>query len=481
MEDESHLVRKGLKDVNQDKYRNWLFEHFTSDDEGPDDMVYEILDKIDFDYLYAGAQDIAEVAKRIADSIEHLSFPNHVLKIKSRQGLIVIGTAGDDKYELLEPPLLLIDGGGNDEYLFSGTNSTFPVTVIVDAAGNDRYISTDTAKPGIAGAVLGMSVLIDKSGDDHYESVSVAQGAGLFGVGLLMDYSGDDTYTGNKMVQGAGFFGIGIAADSAGSDSLYCIMSSQGFGYTKGIGLLVNFEGNDRYVAEDDTLLNASSQSPEHNLSLAQGSAFGKRADYVDGHSWAGGVGILCDVSGDDQYSAGLFSQGCAYWFAVAMLIDGSGNDNYNGVWYVQGSGAHFGVALLDDFDGDDTYTASHNMAVGAGHDFTIGYLNERGGNDTYTVPNLSLGGGNANGIGIFHDHSGDDSYTTKGGTTLGRANAVRSAGVRANLHVWGVFVDGGGTDQYDQDYAGNASRWIGPESQPETPNALEIGVGIDR
>jgi hypothetical protein len=268
-------------------------------------------------------------------------------------------------------------------------------------------------------------------------------------------------------------------ADSSGNDSMYCVIGSQGYGYTRGCGLLINYEGNDVYVAEDDTVLNSSSQNSEHNVSLAQGTGFGKRADFIDGHSWAGGVGILCDAKGDDRYSAGLFAQGCAYWFSVGLLLDGDGNDSYNGVWYVQGSGAHFGVGLLDDFGGDDSYTATDNMAVGAGHDFTIGYFNERDGNDTYSVPNLSLGGGNANGIGIFHDHLGDDTYTTKGGVTLGRANPSKG-GPRRYLHVFGIFVDGGGNDTYDVDYAGQNTRWIGPKADPENPDPYEIGVGID-
>jgi len=219
-EDEDHFFSKALKEVDNDKHRNWLFEHFIGDEEEPDDRVYELVDKINFSYLYSGAQDIAEVVNRIADSLDQLPFPSKMVEVQTRQGLIVVGTSGIDKYTFLEPPLLIIDGGGDDEYKFSGTNSSYPLTVIIDLAGNDRYISTDKNRPGIGGAVLGMSVLIDKAGDDIYEGINLAYGSGLFGVGLLMDNSGDDLYTGQSLVQGAGVFGIGILADSAGNDSL---------------------------------------------------------------------------------------------------------------------------------------------------------------------------------------------------------------------------------------------------------------------
>ncbi|RKX22110.1 MAG: hypothetical protein DRP45_11660 [Candidatus Zixiibacteriota bacterium] len=478
--DDDALFSQGIRHANKEKYRQRLFDYFVGEDEQYHDLVYEMIEKIDFNRMYAGAQDIAEAVKRLADSAESHVFPSAKMEFKTRKGLIVIGSTGDDVFEYYNPPLLIVDGGGNDTYLFSGFPNDYPLAVIVDLAGDDRYISTDTTKPGIGGAVIGMSVLVDREGNDYYETVNLAQGAGLFGVGILQDASGDDIYVSMNSSQGAGQFGIGILTDNAGNDSLYCQSTSQGFGYSRGCGLLVDYEGNDHYVAEDENIINPSSQSKEHNSSLAQGVGFGKRADYLDGHSWAGGVGILCDLQGNDTYSAGLFAQGCAYWFSIGMLLDGDGDDHYNGVWYVQGSGAHFGVGYLDDFNGNDVYTATHNMAVGAGHDFTIGYFNERSGNDTYTVPNLSLGGGNANGIGIFHDHSGDDTYNTKGGVTLGRANAG-TAGVRQYLNVFGIFVDGGGNDTYGEPYAENGVRWIGPTSREEDPSDHEVAVGIDK
>lgn len=482
VDDDDHLFKRGLGGANKDKYREKLFKRFMSDEDGSDKVVEEVIGKMDFDYLLAGAQDLAEAVTRISDSSSTFAFPSRIIEIKTRKGLIIVGTDKNDRYEYPNAPLLIIDGGGDDHYEFSGMNPDFPFSAIVDVSGNDRYLSNDTTKPGIGGAVLGMSVLIDRSGDDFYSAKGVAQGSGMFGVGLLLDLAGDDIYSGETYVQGSGLFGVGILADSSGHDFFYCVTQSQGFGYTRGCGLLINFEGNDVYIAENDTVLNPSSQSSEDNNSLAQGCGFGKRADYLDGHSWAGGIGILCDGAGNDRYSAGLFAQGCAYWFSVGMLIDGGGADSYDGIWYVQGSGAHFGVGLLDDFGGDDTYNANSdpkNMAVGAGHDFTIGFLNERGGNDKYNVPNLSLGGGNANGIGIFVDQAGNDRYMTKQGTTLGRAHGSLS-GPRQFLHTIGLFIDMGGIDTYSADWAKENSNWIAPHTDTTNPNLFEIGVGID-
>jgi hypothetical protein len=480
VDDDDHFFINAIDEMDKRISREELFEYFVRENEEYDKLIEEVAPSVDYNLLFAGAQDIAEAIKRVADSLEFISFPVKRREIVTERGLIVVGTAGRDDYEYATPPLLILDGGGDDTYRFSGYPEKYPLSAIIDVSGNDRYVSADTTKPGIGGAVMGMSVVVDKAGDDYYEGATITQGCGIFGVGILLDYQGDDTYVAQSYSQGCGVFGVGIHADSSGNDSLYCMVLSQGFGYSKGCGLLINYEGSDKYIAEDDTVINPASQTEEHNASLAQGVGFGKRADYIDGHSWAGGIGILCDIKGDDVYSAGLWAQGTAYWFAVGMLLDGKGDDSYEGVWYVQGSGAHFAVGYLDDFGGDDSYSATTNMAIGAGHDFTIGYLNERGGNDTYDAPNLSLGGGNANGIGIFHDHGGDDLYTTHGGTTLGRAN-VSTKGAREFLHVFGVFIDGGGNDKYNEEYAKNSSRWIGPKTDPEGENPYEIGVGIDR
>jgi hypothetical protein len=479
VDDSTHFFPNAIGEVSGRISRERLFQYFVYEEEEDDKLIEELAPTVDFNRLLAGAQDIAEVIRRMADSLEFASFPVTKREVMTEQGLIVIGTEKNDDYEYSIPPLLIIDGGGDDNYRFSGYPEKYPLSAIIDLSGDDRYVSSDTTMPGIGGAVMGMSVVVDKAGDDYYEGTTITQGCGIFGVGILLDYAGDDTYVAESYSQGCGVFGVGIHADSSGNDSLYCMVLSQGFGYTKGCGLLINYQGDDKYVAEDDTVINPASQTEEHNASLAQGVGFGKRADYIDGHSWAGGVGILCDVQGDDVYSAGLWAQGTAYWFAVGMLLDGEGDDSYSGIWYVQGSGAHFAVGLLDDFGGNDSYTATMNMAIGAGHDFTIGYLNERGGDDHYDAPNLSLGGGNANGIGIFHDHGGDDIYTTHGGTTLGRAN-VSAKGPRQFLHVFGVFIDGGGEDTYNEDYAGNNARWISPTTDPEGENQYEVGVGID-
>jgi hypothetical protein len=480
LDDSTFTFKKSFGDIDRAKIQNQVFKYFVADSQKYNDLIEHLAISVDFNRMVGGAEDISEALRRVADSLEFCAFPENRVEIKTSQGLIVIGTGKSESYEYKMPPLLILDPGGDDTYRLSGYSANYPLIAIIDVTGNDKYISDDSTSPGIGGAVLGMSVIIDKGGDDLYSAINVAQGCAFFGASILMDNNGNDKYRAKYYSQGSGLFGLGILSDSTGDDSLYCWAYSQGYGYTKSCGLCINYSGNDTYVAEDSILFSPGQQTKDHNSSLSQGVGFGKRADFVDGHSWAGGVGILCDILGNDKYSAGLFAQGCGYWFAVGMLLDGAGDDNYYSVWYTLGSGAHFAIGYLDDFAGNDIYTASMNMSLGSGHDFTIGYLNDRSGNDIYNAPGLSLGGGNFQGIGIFHDWAGDDKYNTTGRFILGGANGLQQ-GAREYLYTFGVFIDGGGTDTYKESWAKNGSRWISPKSDSTQPGPFEIGVGIDK
>jgi hypothetical protein len=156
---------------------------------------------------------------------------------------------------------------------------------------------------------------------------------------------------------------------------------------SKGFGLLLDALGDDTYTAHPMPIEFPSPQTAERNVSMAQGAGYGRRADYSDGRSWAGGVGVLIDVQGNDRYLCGVFGQGVGYWGGIGMLIDLQGDDGREGAWYVQGAAAHFAIGYLEDRLGNDRTLAAMNMAIGAGHDFSIGYYIDFAGNDEYNAP----------------------------------------------------------------------------------------------
>jgi hypothetical protein len=451
--------------------------------------------RTDLRYLARASAELALAVDRAsAWLLEAKDSPDFQYRVETDLGTVLLRGGGDDRdaEDDRGPYLLRIDTGGNDRYRAGAAASVdCPVSVLIDVAGNDTYESRPDA-PAFGAGFFGIGMLVDLAGDDHYilhGERSLGLGAGVFGVGALLDKGGDDTYSGEGFCEGAGAVGWGTLTDLGGTDSYDAFQYSQGFGFVLGAGVLTDLSGDDAYTLNDTDIRHASAQSKEHNDSLGQGFGFGVRADYVDGHSLAGGVGILADREGNDTYTCGVFGQGAGYWMGVGMLLDGAGNDSYSGIWYVQGACAHFAVGILEDAAGDDTYRATMNMAQGAGHDYSLGVLIDRSGNDSYTAPNLSLGGGNSDGMGVLIDAGGDDTYRSLG-VTLGYASMEAGPEVPTIRHgslTLGVFLDLGGNDTYldpsgkPQPFAGNGKVWRQAERAGKPLYSNQRGVGVDR
>lgn len=482
------------------EFQRLLGETPTNEDPLQIDATLKFMRGVDMRYLNAAANDLMLAANEAANTLQKVSAEvRYRWRLETSWGEIVLSGGSDDSYAP-RPTLLCIDTGGNDRYLAAGrtTSVTNWLSVNLDSAGDDRYIS-DAAlletpvdqwagrknqKGGLgpASALFGVGILIDSRGDDLYRTHRPGLASATFGAALLQDRLGNDSYDGYTDGQGYGRFGVGILEDLAGDDVYAGFVQIQGVGQTGGVGALIDRTGNDRYVANDTVIDFPSPQSAEHNANLAQGAGNGRRADYLDGHSLSGGVGILFDVEGNDLYSCGVFGQGVGYWEGVGMLWDSGGNDRYNGQWYAQGSSAHFAVGYLEDGAGDDRYAAPMNMAMGAGHDFGYGMLLDRAGNDNYQAPNLSLGAGNANGLGIFLDLAGNDSYTSTG-ITLGRAAEAPKGTLRERGLTLGVFFDLGGQDTYpaQAEWAKNAARTANWTDRRATSAESQVGVFWDR
>jgi hypothetical protein len=291
-----------------------------------------------------------------------------------------------------------------------------------------------------------MGVLVDEGGDDEYRSLT-GQGAGYFGAGLLLDAAGDDSYT---LEEGDG----------------------QGFGGPNGIGVLADRAGNDRYRAEPLPSKAGAQRADYHSDgkivgSNAQGAGIGRRGDVSDGHAWAGGLGALLDVDGDDVYEAGNFSQGCGYWFGTGLVWDGGGNDAYRSVYFSHASGAHFAVGAVVDEGGDDLHALSDFEKVGlgpkAGAGIAFGWdgvnaiLIDRAGNDRYEADVISLASAAIRSHAWLVDEAGDDVYLANaGGLVFGAvdeqphyATPHRTSPFLFHLPQTALLLDLGGADRY--------------------------------
>lgn len=452
-------------------------------DDAESRFVEDALGRIDLAYLAAGAADLALAVGAAVEALQKYAGPRNLLfSADTPWGEVRIEGDEPAAIDADERLLLLLDLGGNDNYASGACtrDANQPASIVIDLGGDDRYTAPADAPGAFGCGILGYGILVDVAGNDRYEAQEFAEGAGVFGVGILWDLAGDDRYLDLTFGQGSAFAGVGLLLDGAGADRYDCTSWSQGYAYTLGCGLLLDAAGNDAYVANDTEIKNPSAQSKDHNVSMAQGCGFGKRADYVDGHSLAGGVGVLADLDGNDTYDCAVFGQGCGYWYGVGMLLDGAGDDVYHGAWYVQAAAAHFAIGILNDHAGNDRYVATMNMAQGAGHDFSLGFLVEHEGNDVYQPPNLSLGGGNDNGMGVFWDRQGDDAYQVKEGITLGCACITGKGSLREDLRCIGLFLDGGGKDTYSLPFAKDGGNWSMKE-EGKQPVGGECGAGVDK
>ncbi len=401
---------------------------------------------------------------------------------------------------------LVIDFGGNDTYSGAIGATSRPghgLSVCLDLDGDDVYEQKAGNVPSCGVGIMGIGVLYDAAGSDRYTGTVFAQGAGFFGYGILFDKDGADSYTADVSAQGCGYFGIGLALDCAGDDRYYLYGDGQGMGgIGNGIGCLADYSGDDEYKAEPlASVYNRGDYHSENkiNANNAQGAGFGRRGDGSDGHSWAGGVGAIVDILGDDTYISGNWSLGTGYWFATGICYDGSGDDEYHSVYFTQASGAHFCNGVLIDESGDDKHilTETAGAAFGFGWDYTNALFVDRAGNDTYDAGRISYGLSQIRSFAFFFDMAGADTYRyTAGQEGFGAATFRHNYSHPTPLLTYyyystsaGIFIDASGTDSYierdgDTETAAETYRnnavWYIPAKDDSSWVYNNYGIGID-
>lgn len=390
-----------------------------------------------------------------------------VLAVERIEGRwFVYGGWGPNEYDLSKIDVV-IDPGGNDIYRYS-VAARPKVQLVVDWAGNDTYSGAEEI-PGPASALLGVSVLVDHQGDDRYEGGVRSCGSALMGVGLLLDHAGNDTYKGTTWSLGFGRYGFGGIVDLEdppaarakgkyeypdGSDMYLAQESSEGYGGPRGFGLILDGAGRDVY-----RLSGSRPVWGDRTVSYASGQGVG----YGDGLFDSGGIGLLCDLAGDDRYEAGEVSQGAGWLLGMGMLYDRSGNDLYYGTRYSQGAAAHGGVGILADDGGDDTYWGS----IAQAWDLSLALLIDRDGNDSYQGDHRvgAIGRAGHQSIAWLIDLDGQDRYVRapdvqsapEYNVGMGESSANENNYQQCQCFSLSVLLDAGGTsDFYSQRNRGN-------------------------
>jgi hypothetical protein len=447
----------------------------------------ELLDNIDFDRLNAGAMLMASCLETITTQLQATDdlSGSYRYVAETPYGRMIISRGTNDHYSADVPYLLILDLSGDDTYANAAAtiSAANPLSCALDLAGDDRYEAplhgpynlaphydkeyagytgehyTISRLPSFGAGVMGYGLLIDAAGDDYYDCQFNGQGCGIFGVGALQDLGGDDSYHGIGNLQGSGTAGTGLLIDNGGNDHYECYVYSQGFGYTCSVGVLLDAgDGQDEYIANNTDIVYDGPHSPIINLNLSQGFGYGRRDDMTEGHSWMGGVGVLVDGGGDDNYDCGIYALGGGYWGAVGILADKGGNDHYMSAHYCLAAPPHYSLGIFQDDAGNDVYYGYLRQAIGHGRDWSLGWFEDSAGDDWYQGGHMSLGQGDVNSIGVFWDKGGNDTYllcgpgfgmTTTAGDTTPRTGAPGS--IRWFQLCVGLFIDGGGDDKYLQ------------------------------
>lgn len=254
---------------------------------------------------------------------------------------------------------------------------------------------------------------------------------------LIIDLDGDDAYYGSVAASSVEI-PVSVVIDVKGNDSYinsHDGIPSQGSGVF-GIGILCDLSGDDRYESQ----------------TFSQGCG-------------RFGVGLLYDADGNDTFACKGFSQG-AGMYGAGILFDRKGDDKYHCIYYAQGYGFSRGLGLLADAEGNDEYVADdtnlthvgdetplHNesdaQGYGAGRraDHTDGYnmsggigiLNDLAGDDIYFAGVFGQGTGYWYGYGVLNDHGGNDKYR----------GVFFNLGSTAHFSI-GVLFDDAGDDYTD-------------------------------
>ncbi|MFB6290490.1 MAG: hypothetical protein ABEJ25_02025 [Candidatus Bipolaricaulia bacterium] len=446
--------------------------------------IEDVEKSLDKSAIFTASQQVSLATMVFSDEIKKLSTEMGefgTVSIPTPIGRVVISDSQDSSHKYSDA-LLIVDLGGDDQYQgLVGANPSphIPISVCIDLSGDDSYKNSNKKLATQGTGILGTGILMDLGGNDSYNSYSYSQGMGFFGTGILYDEEGDDSYSSIYSSQGTGYFGIGLNLDKTGDDEFYLGGMGQGYGGPGGIGVLANYSGNDRYEAErypsEKVKLADYHADNLINGNMAQGVGGGRRGDLTDGEAWAGGLGVIMDIKGDDKYKSGNWSLGAGYWFGTGICFDKHGNDTYNSVYFTQGSEAHWALGALIDETGDDHHnlfdrrlyfkegetSVKGGAGLGFGWDGGTGIVINREGNDTYKSQRTSFGLADIRSHAYFFDEGGNDYYLYgKGKTGFGASDSRESytkptLGSTYNLNKYsnnlGMFIDSGGNDKYQE------------------------------
>lgn len=299
--------------------------------------------QVDLPLLLRAARDWTDAVEAAADALhgtDAARWPTSPQIWQIDLGEVWIGSPGPNSGT--GNPVLIVDPGGDDHWRIhaDGPVSQRAVAGWIDLGGDDVWRSGS----GGTGAVFGVAAGVDLAGHDTHAGKDFGAGGALFGIATWDDRGGDDSYTHAWASQGFGLLGAGMLRDLDGDDVYDLRGAGQGAGFPRGVGILHDARGDDRY------LLTVGDGAP-----CAGGC--GQGAGIGDELRFPGGVGLLVDDSGDDAYVAEQNAIAFGSGYGLGVLRDGGGDDRYESAERGVAAG-EAGSGLLIDAAGRDRYVS---------------------------------------------------------------------------------------------------------------------------
>ncbi|MBL8065110.1 MAG: HEAT repeat domain-containing protein [Chthonomonadaceae bacterium] len=398
---------------------------------GPQARLLELMEKVDMALIVSAGENLARTVEIARNDLKRKPAALSGLIRINIDGLLVEIGGNDDNDHSSTDARLTLDIGGNDTYTGRAGSGVGYSSVLIDLGGNDHFAVRDLS---VGAGVLGVGLAYVDGGDDTFRGKSLCYGSGVAGLGVFQKTGGDDDYRSVALAQGFGMFGVGLCLDSSGNDRYDVKLYGQGAARTRGVGWLVDRKGGDTYFAGGLSMNEPLFSGVSYSNSQAYSAGFREDTGGV-----SGGVGVLTDHEGDDQYWVDTYGEAASYWFSASSLGDMAGNDSYGAHHYAQASAMHCCSSYLFDLSGDDSYTTKVGASLAIGHDYGVAFLVDRAGDDLYCARDSTPGLGVANGLGIFLDAGGVDRYDGP----PGQGQSARGSG------SLGLFIDLGGADKY--------------------------------
>ncbi len=435
-----------------------------------------------FDELKGFRQDEMEAAARAAAAAVDAALPRLEAAARGRPsgrwtcatpqgGVVVTGVEGGRHgEEELSKTLLEIGLGGASRYDGpAAAAGPGQLRVLVDLGS--AVIASTGAAAGSGAFGVGL-LYLPRASNARVRAGDLSLGAGLFGVGAAFIVADAARLACGRFCEGAAAFGEGVLSAQGDGASLSAGLAAQGFGLTRGAGVLLLRGARARLSCG---LSVPDPRDAKASLGLCQGVGYGPRAFA------AGGVGVA-DVRGDGaRLDSGYFAQGAGYWHGLGALFL-SGNDaSVRARRYDQGSGVHMAAGVLL-VDGRRDRFANWGVGPAFGWDLGVGVLESRGQDDRFQA-DWAAGRGEYNGRSLVYVSGQGNELRMPGlGTAefrrgapgyglaqvLGRGNRVWAPGLAqatptgsfdVRTSPWGVLrISGGG--RLDPEVSSRAVSW---------------------